>query len=717
MATLVLTAVGTAIAGPIGGMIGGMAGQAIDAQWLTPGGRRGPRPSDLRVQTSSYGTPIPRLYGLMRVAGTVIWSTDLIEQRQRRGNGKGQPKTTTYSYSASFAVALSSRPIIGVRRIWADGTILRGADGHFVEQTGFRLHPGDADQAVDPFIAAAEGPDAAPAYRGIAYAMFEAMDLSAFGNRLPSLTFEVEADTGPVPLGLPAAEMLDAPLLATGPTVRGYALGGASRRDAVSELAPLLPLARVPGSGWRIADAGSSTAALPEPGTATGSAAPERRTAAADRLPRALHVLHFDPARDFQSGTQMAMLPGGKGAAVTRDLPVAADAATARALAMREAVRLRAAQQTQSWPGGLAGLATGPGAAVRADGAAMRVDARRIEGGVAVLELSRQPELMVAPAAADGGRAVTAPDQPTGETVAALFDLPAILPADVDEPRLMLAASGTGAGWRRASVTLIAASGGAEADIGTVAAAAAFGHVVGVSGAATALLFDDAGWIDVALARADMQLSNAADADLLAGANLMAAGTEIFQFGLAEPLPAPGHWRLRRLLRGRWGSDAGVAAGDACVRLDDPALMPVGDAVRAAQPGGAVIIGATGAASAQTLPISTAGRALRPLAPAHLSARWADDGGLTLGWIRRSRTGFDWRDGVDAPLDAASEAYRLDLTVGADTIQIDLAAATHHIDSAQIALWRSGGVTVLGVAIAQIGRLGPSDPVTTTIAL
>ena len=42
--------------------------------------RRGPRLGDLAVQTSSYGSAIPRIYGRMRVAGTVIWATDLKEE-------------------------------------------------------------------------------------------------------------------------------------------------------------------------------------------------------------------------------------------------------------------------------------------------------------------------------------------------------------------------------------------------------------------------------------------------------------------------------------------------------------------------------------------------------------------------------------------------------------------------------------------------------------
>jgi len=111
MATLVLTAVGTAIAGPAGAALGSLVGQAIDTQLFGPGPRRGPRLDDLKLQTSSYGTPIPRLFGTMRVAGTVVWATDLREQEEIEGGGKGSPETVHYNYSCSFAVAMSSRPI------------------------------------------------------------------------------------------------------------------------------------------------------------------------------------------------------------------------------------------------------------------------------------------------------------------------------------------------------------------------------------------------------------------------------------------------------------------------------------------------------------------------------------------------------------------------------------------------------------------------------
>jgi hypothetical protein len=185
MATIILSAVGTVIAGPIGAAIGAAIGQQIDQRIFAPKGRLGPRLSDLKIQTSSYAAPIPRLFGMMRVAGTMVWATDLREERSKVSNGKGKPKTTVFSYSASFAVILSARPIVRVGRIWADGKLLRGEAGDFKTATGFRLYSGTESQPVDPAIAAAEGAGNAPAYRGLAYAVFEDFELGEYGNRIP----------------------------------------------------------------------------------------------------------------------------------------------------------------------------------------------------------------------------------------------------------------------------------------------------------------------------------------------------------------------------------------------------------------------------------------------------------------------------------------------------------------------------------------------------
>ena len=142
MATLILTAVGSAVGGPIGGAIGSLIGQQIDQRLFAPKAREAARLGDLAVQGSTYGAFIPKVFGTMRVAGTVIWAMDLQEDRRTVSQGKGRPKATVYSYRASFAVALSARPGMRVGRIWADGKLLRGAAGDFKVATGFRFHSG-----------------------------------------------------------------------------------------------------------------------------------------------------------------------------------------------------------------------------------------------------------------------------------------------------------------------------------------------------------------------------------------------------------------------------------------------------------------------------------------------------------------------------------------------------------------------------------------------
>jgi hypothetical protein len=339
--TLVLTTVGSIIGGPIGGAIGAVIGQGVDQRLLAPKGRRGPRLGDLTVQTSSYGAAIPKIFGTMRVAGTVIWATDLRERQESGGGGKGRPGTTSYSYSASFAVALSGRPIASVRRIWADGKLLRGVGGDWKTETGFRLHHGGEDQPVDPAIASAEGIDGTPAYRGTAYALFEDLQLADFGNRIPSLTFEVEADAGPVAVSA-IAETLSASRVVgdTEEQVVGYAASGDSVRGALEALAALtaMPLTD-DGTVLRIGGSGVGFIGEQELGASASSARRGRielERVAAGVLPDEVAISYYEPARDYQAGLQRARR-GGPGRRIDSiDLAAALPAEHAKSAAERD---------------------------------------------------------------------------------------------------------------------------------------------------------------------------------------------------------------------------------------------------------------------------------------------------------------------------------------------------------------------------------------------
>lgn len=147
--------------------------------------QQGQRLDAVSVQTSTEGAFVPIVYGRMRLAGQVVWLGPVTETARTRsaGGGKGGPEITEYEYAASFAVALCEGPVSGVGRIWANGELL----AH--DAAVMRLHTGAPDQAPDPLIEAVEG--AAPAYRGLAYLVFEDFPLDAYGARLPNLSFEV----------------------------------------------------------------------------------------------------------------------------------------------------------------------------------------------------------------------------------------------------------------------------------------------------------------------------------------------------------------------------------------------------------------------------------------------------------------------------------------------------------------------------------------------
>ncbi len=207
MATILLSAAGAAIGGAVGGSVLGLSsvvigravgatvGRIIDQRLMGAGSEvvEVGKLSRYRVTGASEGSPMSRTYARTRVGGQVIWATRFKERVRTRdvgGKGGGGGATAkTYSYSVSLAVALGEGPILRVGRVWADG-IEVGRD-----QLDMRVYPGDSSQLPDPLIEAVEGSGNAPAHRGTAYVVIEDMELAAFGNRVPQLSFEVVRPT------------------------------------------------------------------------------------------------------------------------------------------------------------------------------------------------------------------------------------------------------------------------------------------------------------------------------------------------------------------------------------------------------------------------------------------------------------------------------------------------------------------------------------------
>ncbi|WP_257544881.1 phage tail protein [Sphingopyxis sp. DBS4] len=670
MATLVLTVVGGIVGGPVGAAVGAMIGQQVDAAIFKPKGREGPRLADLKVQASTYGQQIPRLFGTMRVAGSVIWATDLIERRNKRGGGKGRPSTTEYSYAVSLAVALSSRRVGAIRRIWADGNLLRGSSGSFQERCTFRWYDGSEDQPVDPLIASAVGITSASAFRGLSYAVFEELELGAFGNRIPSLTFEIEADAGVVDAGVVGDALLGEVGRCGGHwPIAGYAASGERVRDA------LAPLFEIDGTrlvsdpaGWRLApaeippDPSAFSAFCEAARVLTPADCRERRRAPLSSLPGTIRLRHYEPERDYQLGQQTAAVAGGGAREERVDLPAVLSAGSARALAQTLAAAAADGRETLVWAGDLAALALPVGGLIAlADGGVWRAASRTVRGNGVSIELRRFQPASTEVMAADPGLPVGSPDWPDAEASVRLFDLPNIGPTAASAPRLIVAAAGSNDGWRGADLWVQPEAGTEPIALGTARPAAALGVLGAALPAGGRLLFDRSSAVIVTLANPSMTLESVDERALLGGGNRAMIGDELLQFADAEMI-APATWRLSHLLRGRNGTMAAAqAAGTPFVLLDDPALLPIpDDFARFAEAGAAILQWAPrSGVNVADIAVPTAGQALRPLAPVHGAIRRNGAGGAELRWVRRTRADAGWRDHVDVPLGEGRETWRV----------------------------------------------------------
>jgi hypothetical protein len=191
MATLALSLAGQFVGGFVGGpfgatvgrALGALAGSAVDG--LLFGEQSAPAAgSDIRLQGSSEGGAVPRLYGWSRLSGNIIWARELELLTAENAGAKGfgqEPGEDVVG--ASFAVAFCEGEVHRLGRIWADGQLL--------DTSGLtlRFYRGTEDQLPDGLIEATQG--VAPGYRGLCYLVVEQLPLNRFGNRIPQLSVEL----------------------------------------------------------------------------------------------------------------------------------------------------------------------------------------------------------------------------------------------------------------------------------------------------------------------------------------------------------------------------------------------------------------------------------------------------------------------------------------------------------------------------------------------
>ncbi|MCR2834267.1 phage tail protein [Parerythrobacter lacustris] len=699
MATLILGGLGTLIGGPLGGAIGALAGRQIDAAIIGSPVRDGARLKDLSITTSSYGTPIPRHFGAVRAAGTIIWATELAENRETGGGGKGQPKVTSYSYSSSFAVALASRPIEGIGRIWADGNLLRGATGDLKTGGSLRIYTGFGDQPVDPLLAEAIGPDC-PAFRQCAYAVFEDLSLEDFGNRIPALSFEVLAGdqllspsdfAGAEVVGL-TGEMVYAGLL-------GISYEGGGLGDFLGRLQLLYPSTFDIGSdGIEIApvpDAASGALLLPGPaatgdpddfGTVDGFAL--ARSEAGTRMPSSIR--YYDRGRDYQPSVQRASGRADREDAEALEFPATFDPATARELIDQAHRRSRSRRETIRWRIAELDVTVGPGCLVALPGypGQWLIDAWEWRDAGIELELSRIEPQPRGGLPGEPGLPVPPPDGTSGPTLLKAFELPwdgVGLPSG----RQLFAALASESP-DRSSAALYADRGGQLHPLGASGREqSVFGTLASPLAPSQGLLLESRGSLAVELAADSMGFFSSDMDGIARGRNRLMVGAELLQFMTCERTEER-RWRLSGLLRGRAGTDVAAIAGHlpgASVILVDGPLVALGTSM--ALDSESVGVAAIGRGDSEPVlaAVENFGLGTRPPCPAHGMARNQGEAGLQLRWTRRSRGAWQWDDSIDVPVNEDVLLFEVGIgPVESPVVRWETPDTSLEIDAAFVAL-------------------------------
>jgi len=726
MATLVFTALGTALGGPLGGALGSLIGNQLDRSISGSGGRQCPRLKELAVTTSSYGTAVPRHYGTMRSAGSIIWSTDLIETTEKGKGGKGKPAVTTYSYSVSFAVALASRPIARLGRVWADGNLLVGAGGDLKVGGDLRVYTGHGDQPADPLILAEKGASA-PAFRDFAYCVFESLQLAEFGNRIPALTFEVIADDGQVSLTSMVEQVSEA-VEASRPLdeLTGFSNDGGSLSQTLATIDQVYPLA-LDAAGKRLTikaadDLPANPPLLTEPAidaeaenfaAATGTT--RRRQPDMQDIPEGLR--YYDTSRDYQAGMQRPQGRARPGRQRIIEFPGALEATAARKLASAAADRAGWSRETLVWRTAELDPAIGPGSVVRVPGSAglWRVEGWEWRDNGVELDLRRLPRSTKRRIVADAGEALPAPDLVATPTHLVVVELPWSGSGAQDTRQVFAAASSRSRAWKGAA--LYRDDGGNLVPIGNAGPRrCVLGASVKAVPPSRAVMLERYASIEVDLVSDDFVLMSASADALTNGANRALIGGEILQFAAVEHL-GEARWRLTGLLRGRGGTEGAALKGHPA----GASFVLLGDALVALDPeqvGGAdkITFAAIGLADQEpvTAELVNAGLSLKPLSPVHPRTTTLPDGQLTFEWTRRARGAWTWEDLLPTPLVEPTESYVVGLG------QVEQPTVRWEVNEPRLVL-SPDQLTDLATAhagsplwVRQVGLRGLSDPLLLT---
>jgi hypothetical protein len=659
---------------------------------------------------------VPEIFGTTRVAGNLIWSTDLVETAHTeevggggKGGGGGQ-SVTTYTYSCSFAMAVCRGPVAGIRRIWADNRIIYNvgddADDETVAAserlaaTSLFFYKGTDTQSPDPTIEAKKGAGKTPAFRNICYIVFKNFQLADYGNRIPSISIEVvqngELDGGqirrvPVSLasvittlsqraGLTSSEVDVSELTQD---IEGFTIHQDSYRTSVEELMKAFSITAVL-SGDKIKFVPKDTEpvltiAETELGATDGDSVGENlgitRTQEVD-LPKMVQISYVDNSRDYMVGTQIAQRTYGSAINVSDtkfNVVMSPDYAAAAAEKMLYEAWINRMQYRFSLGPKYLFLEPGDVIVIQKGGIQHTVQLTKCDiGANGIIQCSgvaHDAAVFTSSRTGSSGENITGNSliKVPGPTTAHFFDLPPLLETD-NNPGFYVACSGDREAWKKGIAYRSVDGGVTYQYYFPVSRYSVVGTADTQLGAGKHTVWDDVNTVEVSVLKGELE--SVSDQVVLAGGNAALIGDEIIQYANAT-LIGDNTYLLSRLLRGRRGTEWAISQhvpGERFIRLADCERQKVGmTEIGAPRTYKVVAIGGY-LADEESFDFSATGESLRPFSPVHLKGTRDEAGTINITWVRRGRLGGELMPGTDIPLSEELEQYQVEVMRDSSTV-------------------------------------------------
>lgn len=204
---------GASLGASLGSVAGGLAGQIFWPEKQDLYHPPPPKPGENRVQISTYGAPIPVLYGDGKLAGNIVYMSDIAETVNRsRHRQEGvryyeMEKLYTSTFAICFCEAVGGK---SVARIWVNGKVFadyRDPAGEYYPSGDSALAEANLETSVargevwfsvydgtqtthDAALAAILGAAETPVYKGLLYVVFRDFPVGEFGG-IPNVEIEV----------------------------------------------------------------------------------------------------------------------------------------------------------------------------------------------------------------------------------------------------------------------------------------------------------------------------------------------------------------------------------------------------------------------------------------------------------------------------------------------------------------------------------------------